>query len=141
MPKSIFIILLISLPSIAISEDRFSVHALGQKFSVPTNCKFYARPAITAGEIRFNCDFLSPADSTTIHFSSADACNQNLLPKFQDKIAVDLEKNGTRYVEATDNVSNSAITWRFILNQEQCVYALGLYKNNLDNVLQGLWKN
>jgi hypothetical protein len=123
-------------------NDGITVHVLDKEFNIPSNCKFFPMPAVTAGEIRFNCVFYSPTDVPVIHFRKKEYCEKLLSTEAAKNAQTDKTEGDIRYVQwiSKQEADGADLIWRVISGEEVCVYAVAFYEGNLDQLLDGLWQ-
>jgi len=144
--KQILILTILLLPIVSYANDGIVVNIFNKSFTLPSNCVFWARPSILGEEIKFICKYWKPIDTVTVYFYKKQFCEKEIndykkrkIKLFKDEINT---SNNQRYVEWTtiQTSKSPSINTRLIIDKEVCVYSLGVYKTNLDHVLNKIWK-
>lgn len=121
------------------------VNIFNKSFSLPTNCEFYAHPAIK-GDIRFNCNYWNPVDGVVIYFQTKEYCSKHYFKHkpYDSETVIRRESyqiDDMQYLDYISSYDNKKpIIARIIMNYEDCVYALGSNEKNLDELLGGIWQ-
>lgn len=133
--------------SAANAKDGIVVNIFDESFTIPNNCRFLARPSIIGEEIVFKCEYWSPIDPVTVYFYKKPFCEKEIIKKYKISKSQSYKENydnikDLRYIEwkTSDEKSQITLNNRLILNNEVCLYAIGVYATHLDQVLNTIWK-